>query len=65
MKKISLKDVKNSLRRDEMRMISGGSGYDSKKCGSCSSAYDCGGGCNACDIGNSGSTGGTCYTIKF
>lgn len=27
MKKISLKDVKNSLRRDEMRMISGGCGY--------------------------------------
>lgn len=26
MKKISLKDVKNGLRRDEMRMISGGSG---------------------------------------
>jgi natural product precursor len=27
MKKISLKDVKNSLKRDEMRMISGGCGY--------------------------------------
>lgn len=32
MKKISLKDVKNSLRRDEMRMISGGSGYKTPEC---------------------------------
>ena len=28
MKKISLKDVKNGLKRDEMRIISGGSGYN-------------------------------------
>lgn len=27
MKKISLKDVKNSLKRDEMRAITGGCGY--------------------------------------
>ena len=27
MKKISLKGVKDGLKRDEMRMISGGSGY--------------------------------------
>ena len=46
MKKISLKAVKNSLTRDEMRSIIGGSG---KRCGACSSAYDCGGGCNVCD----------------
>ena len=39
MKKISLKDVKNSLSRDEMRMISGGS----SSCGhSCSSSWGCG-----------------------
>ncbi len=36
MKKISLKDVKNGLKRDEMRMIVGGSG------GSCCIAYGSG-----------------------
>ena len=32
MKKISLKDVKNGLKRDEMRMILGGCGSGLKKC---------------------------------
>ncbi len=44
MKKISLKDVKNGLRRDEMRMISGGSGFKTPECGeSCSSDSFCSG----------------------
>ncbi|WP_185963881.1 hypothetical protein [Flavobacterium restrictum] len=51
MKKISLKDVKNGLKRDEMRMISGGCGT---KCGACSSAYDCDSSCNICSGGKSG-----------
>jgi len=45
MKKISLKEVKNSLKRDEMRAIIGGSG---RKCGNCTSAYDCASTCNSC-----------------
>lgn len=57
MKKISLKDVKNSLKRDEMRMIVGGCG-SSKACGKCYSAYDCGSGCDLCSGGNGGA--GSC-----
>ncbi|MCZ8331338.1 MAG: hypothetical protein O9282_08500 [Flavobacterium sp.] len=58
MKKISLKDVKNSLKRDEMRVIVGGCG-SGKKCGACSSAYDCDSSCNICSGGKSGQ-GNTC-----
>ncbi len=59
MKKISLKDVKNGLKRDEMRMISGGSGTCCAKapgyetwCGmsySAARAYTSGGGRWCCD----------------
>jgi hypothetical protein len=59
MKKISLKDVKNGLKRDEMRMILGGCGSGANKCGACSSAYDCGSSCNICSGGSSGQ-GNTC-----
>ena len=43
MKKISLKDVKNGLKRDEMRMNSGGgSGRLTPECGEyCSSDANC------------------------
>lgn len=58
MKKNSLKDVKNGLKRDEMRMILGGCG-SANKCGACSSAYDCGSSCNICSGGSSGQ-GNTC-----
>lgn len=45
MKKISLKDIKNGLRRDEMRNISGGSGYRATpECGEeCTSDAFCSG----------------------
>lgn len=42
MKKISLKDVKNGLKRDEMRMILGGGGCG--QCISCSGNSSCGSG---------------------
>ena len=44
MKKISLKEVRNSLRRDEMRMIFGGSGTVSGGCGYSNGLYLGGGG---------------------
>jgi hypothetical protein len=40
MKKISLKDVKNGLKRDEMRMLIGG-GCGSSESYSCTSDADC------------------------
>lgn len=53
MKKISLKNVKETLSRKEMRVIAGGYG-SGPKCGACSSAYDCGSSCNICSGGKSG-----------
>lgn len=41
MKKLSLKNVKSTLSRNEMRVIAGGYGYGGKACVRCSSAYDC------------------------
>jgi hypothetical protein len=54
MKKISLRDVKNGLRRDEMRQISGGCGG-----GGCSSVKCCWSGtsnCSTCEVKWSGSS---------
>ncbi len=55
MKKINLKDVKNSLKRDEMRAISGGCGRSSTpECGEeCSSDSFCSGNssCSHCHSG--------------
>lgn len=57
MKKISLKDVKNGLKRDEMRMIFGGSGgCSTKTCSGGTCKFWMGdhltSGCN-CYVGNS------------
>jgi hypothetical protein len=57
MKKLSLKIAKSMLSRKEMRAIDGGGYGGGKACGACSSAYDCGSGCNACD-------GRSCFTFK-
>jgi hypothetical protein len=58
MKKISLKNVKETLSRKEMRTIAGG--YSTgKACGACASAYDCASNCNICSGGSSGQ-GNTC-----
>ncbi|PWA05413.1 hypothetical protein [Flavobacterium psychrotolerans] len=56
MKKISLKDVKNGLKRDEMRMISGGCDYSSgtkwctmdSECGHCEVCSPTIGGAKSC-----------------
>lgn len=60
MQKMSLANAQGKLSRQEMKTIMAGSGvYDESKkgCGACSSAYDCGSGCNACD-------GRSCFTFK-
>lgn len=57
MKKLSLKNAKSMLSRKEMRAIDGGGPIGHKGCGACSSAYDCGSGCDACD-------GRSCFTFK-
>lgn len=41
MKKLSLKTIKESLNRDEMRRIRGGCGDGYKKCKRCSVNSDC------------------------
>ena len=46
--KISLKDVKNGLKRDEMRAVHGGSGTTGNKC--CWSGTN---NCSCCNSGNS------------
>jgi hypothetical protein len=61
MKKISLKNIKDALTRDEMRTVMAGSGYGGKKCGRCYSAYDCGSGCDLC----AGGHGGQGYCEKY
>jgi natural product precursor len=43
MKKISLKNVKNSLSRDEMRLIAGGQRFPPPGC------FNCGSGCQWMD----------------
>lgn len=65
MKKLNSLNLGKSLNREEMKNISAGLVDYGKKCGACVSPYDCGSGCNACDISNSGSTGGKCYKIAF
>ena len=56
MKKISLKDLKNGLRRDEMRSIQGG-GCGGQSCGSDSG---CQGGCRTTQTGGSSSWCSSC-----
>jgi hypothetical protein len=52
MKKITVKDVKNGLKRDEMRFIFGGSGYNN------STSVGCG-------VGTSASNNSSCVDICF
>lgn len=60
MKKISLKDLKNGLKRDEMRAIQGGgcgrmNGVRTPECGeSCQSSSYCTGYCDYCRNGACG-----------
>lgn len=64
MKKLSLKNVKETLSRKEMRVIAGG--YGGGGCPSCSSPYDCSSKCgNACQTSNAGAGSSYCYFIKF
>ena len=50
MKKISLKEIINGLKRDEMRSISGGCGFGSNKtCTACTKTSDCPGSACATD----------------
>ena len=63
MQKMSLVTAQGKLSRKEMKNIMAGSYSgtgNERKCGYCSSPYDCGSGCNACDNGTN-----SCYTIHF
>lgn len=52
------------LSRKEMKSVMAGLTDNGKKCRSCSNAYDCGSGCDACQTGKNGANG-YCYKIKF
>lgn len=57
---MSLATAQGKLSRKEMKTILAGTQVEMDKpkgCGACSSAYDCGSGCNACD-------GRSCFTFK-